>query len=435
MFLKPMFTGKEQAKHVIVISLDALSESEWEKVKKLPVLSHLLETGSYSHSLKSVYPTHTYTVHTTMVTGLYPDKHGIIHNHQLQPFVPDPEQTWYWYQREIKAPTIYDLAKKHGLVTAGLLWPVTGKSSIKYCIPEIAAIKGENQVLKIFRNASFFYLLDLELRLGKYRKGSKQPEFDDYVALCAEDTIIRKKPNLTLIHLCDLDDTKHRFRTDGPEVAEALGRLDNRAGRIMQAAREAGIYEDTIFIILGDHGQFSVDYNVHLNNLLRDAGLIFEEDGRMKWRAYLQTSGGNAYLHIREGDRKAEMTAIDVLTKAMNDAAYGIEAIYNRDILDALHTDPHIRYAVEAKPGYHIHEGLSDNTIEDYVAKGKKYATHGFSPEKSGYKCIFIAAGNGIKAKNDIGPINMVDIAPTIADILGMDFYECDGRSLLDVMT
>ncbi len=427
-----MFSGKELAKHVIIISLDALSEDNWIKVKDLPNLSRFIKEGSYSTALKSVYPTHTYVVHTTMVTGVYPDKHGVIHNHQLQPFMADSDQTWYWFQREIKRPTIYDLAKEYGMITAGLLWPVTGKSSIKYNMPEIAAIKGENQALKILKSGSLLYCLGLELRLGRYRKSTKQPHLDDFIALCAADTIKRKKPNLMLIHLTDLDNTKHHHRTDGKEVEEALIRLDKRVGLIIQAAKDAGIYDDTVFIALGDHGQISVDYNVHLNNLLRDAGLIYEDNGTYNWRAYLQSAGGNAYLHIKDGDIEAENTALQVLTKAMEDDIYGIEAIYDRQVLDRLHTHKDIRYAIEAKPGYHFDDLLSEVTIENYLEQGRKYATHGFSPEKPGYKCIFLVSGPGIKKNNDIGPLEMVDIAPTVARILGMDFYECDGKVLKD---
>jgi predicted AlkP superfamily pyrophosphatase or phosphodiesterase len=430
MLRRPKFSGNERAKHVIVISIDALSETEWDIVNRLPNLSNLIRSGSYSYSLKSVFPTHTYVVHTTIVTGVHPDKHGILHNHQLQPFVPDSQQTWHWYQSEIKAPTIYDLARKHGMTTAGLLWPVSGKSSIKYNFPEILAIKGENQTLKVLRNGTLPFLIDLELRLGKYRKSTKQPDFDDYITLCAVDTINRKKPNLTLIHLVDLDDTKHRYRTDGREVEEALVRLDIRVGEIIQATRDAGIYEDTVFLVLGDHGQFSVDYNIHLNNLLRDAGLIYEEGSELKWHAYLQSTGGNAYLHIKNNDKETEKVALALLRKAMNEDIYGIEDIYDRADLDALHAHQDIKYVVEAKPGYHFHDELSPVTIENYVEQGKKYATHGYSPEKNNYKCIFITAGNNIRKNFNIGPIEMVDIAPTIADILDMRFYECDGQSL-----
>lgn len=425
MFYKPNFSGDEIAKHVVVISLDALSETEWERVKKLYNFGYIIRNGVCTDALESVFPTHTYTVHTTMVTGVYPDKHGILHNHQLQPFIPDTKQTWYWYQKEINVPTIYDLAKKNHMTTAGLLWPVTGKSSITYNFPEIIALEGENQTFKILRNGTISYLIDLELRLGKYRKGTEPPLLDDFTSLCAQDTLIKKKPNLTLIHFTDLDHTKHTNRIESKEIDFSLNRLDRRVGEIIKATKYAGIYDDTVFVLLGDHGQFSVDYNVHLNNLLKEVGLIYEKDGRKKWRAYLQSTGGNAYLHYQ--DELAGKKAIEVLRKAMEEGIYGIESIYDRNILDNFHVHKSIQYVIEGKPGYNFSDELCDITIENYKEMGKKYATHGYAPTKPGYKCIFMAFGPGIKKDYYIRNMQMVDVAPTIARIMGMKFYPCDG--------
>ncbi len=417
--------------HVVVISLDALSESEWPLISSMPHLSRIIKEGSWSRELRSVFPTHTYTAHTTMVTGVQPDKHGIIQNHPFQPFVPLHKQEWYWYQRQLKVPTIYDLTRKNGLKSAGLFWPVTGKSSINWNIPEILALEGENQVLKILKNSSIAFMLNLERRIGKKRVSTKQPDFDDFVTLAACETIKKKKPNLTLIHLCDLDNAKHTSRIESPAVEASLLRQDRRVGEIMEAVKAAGIEENTAFIILGDHGQFSIDTNVHLNNLLRDEGLIYEEKGEMKWRAILQTTGGNAFLQLREGDSEAEERALEVLNKAVKEKKYGIQTIYNRKDLDKFRAAPGIKYVVEAKAGFNIDETLSDETIEDYRKKGILYANHGYSPDKEGYKCLFFARGRGIKAGKNLGPIEMVDIAPTIAELLGLSFYDCDGASLI----
>ena len=131
--------------HVLLISYDAFSEVDWELAKSLPNLAKLLQNGSYTTKLRSVYPTLTYTVHTTMVTGRYPDKHGIFHNNPLQPFIPEKNQEWFWFRDAIKVPTIYDAVKKNKMTTAGLLWPVSGRSSITFNMPEVHAINGENQ--------------------------------------------------------------------------------------------------------------------------------------------------------------------------------------------------------------------------------------------------------------------------------------------------
>ncbi|AFM02218.1 putative AP superfamily protein [Desulfitobacterium dehalogenans ATCC 51507] len=425
--------SQQLAEHVIVVSYDSFSEENWEMAKSLPNLEKLLQSGTYSTKLRSVYPTLTYTVHTTIVTGVYPDKHGIFHNNPLQPFIPEKDQKWFGIREAIKAPTIYDAVKKNKMTAAGLLWPVSGKSSIKFNMPEVHATGGENLALKVLKNGSAFFCLGLELRYGRYRKRVEQPYLDDFTTLCAVDTIKRKIPNLLLLHLIELDDAKHKYGTDSKEVKDAIVRMDKRLGDIQRAVEEAGIQENTVILVVGDHGQLDVRYKVCLNNLLQEQGLIFEEKGKMQWRAYLQSAGGGAYLHIKEGDEEAEALAFAVLENALKEEQYGIEKIFYRNELDALHVDPSITAMVEAKRGYCFDDRLEVPTLLDLDAIKMKYATHGYLPDKENYRCNFIASGPGIKKNHPLGPLEMVDIAPTLGAILGVDFTHGDGRVLGEI--
>lgn len=421
------------AKHLIVISYDAFSEDNWEMAKSLPNLSRLIRTGAYSTKLRSIYPTLTYVVHSTLVTGVYPNKHGIIHNNPLQPFVKEKNQKWYWFRDDIKVPTIYDAAKEANMTTAGILWPVSGKSSIKYNLPEIVAINGENQALKVLKNGNPFFSISMELKYGRIRNGVQQPNLDDFSTMCAIDTIKRKKPNLLLLHLIDLDDTKHKHGTDSPEIQSVIKRMDKRLGDIIKSVEEAGILDDTVFLVVGDHGQFDVRYKVHLNNLLKEHNLIVEENGSTVWRAYFQSAGGSSYLHIKQGDKGAEKLVIQIIKNAMKEDKYGIESFYSRHELDNFNVHNSIKYMVEAKKGYSFDDSLSDVTIEDLEHQGIKYATHGYLPDKYNYKCNLIISGNKIRNEYDLGSIEMVDIAPTMAKILGINFNNCDGRSLDEI--
>lgn len=428
--MKSITESTAMAKHLVVISYDAFSEDNWDMASRLPNLSKLIANGAHSQRLKSVYPTLTYVVHSTIATGVYPDKHGIHHNNPHQPFVQEHEQDWFWFRHAIKVPTIYDAVQQHNMTTAGLLWPVSGKSALKYNLPEIRAIKNENQALKILKNGSPLYCLQLEMKFGRIRQGIEQPYLDDFTTKCAVDTIKRKKPNLLMMHLIDLDDAKHAHGTDSDEVKQVINRMDKRLGEIMQAVDEAGITKDTVFLILGDHGQFNVRYKVHLNNLLQDKGLIYAENGEMRWRAYFQCGGGAAYLHIAQGDEEAEQLALAAIEDYMKNDSSGIESVYAREELDRLHVGQSTKYMFEAKRGYCFDESMGEPTIVDLEQQGIKYATHGYSPDKSDYRCNLVISGDKIKSDHPIGDIEMVDIAPTMARILGIEFNECDGRAL-----
>lgn len=424
---------RNSGNHLIVISYDAFSADQWEPARRLPHLARLIANGAAGARLKTVYPSFTYVIHSTFVTGVYPDKHGVYHNNPLQPFVPDEEQRWFWLRRDIQAPTVVEAARKHGLRTAALLWPVTGKAAIDYNIPEIRALKGEHQALKILRNGSPWFSLQMEWKYGKVRRGITQPYLDDFTTRCAVDTIKNKQPHLLLLHLIELDDAKHAGGTTGPHIDQTLARMDRRIGAIVQAVEDAGLTERTTFLIVGDHGQKDVRYKVHLNKLLLEKGLIYAEAGEPKWRAYVQGAGGSAYLHIRDGDEEAERLAVELLEQAMGEERYGIEALYTRKELDGLHVAPQFRYMLEAKVGYCFEDATDQPVVVDLEALGRRYATHGYSPDKPDYRSVLVVSGRGIKPGGAIGDCEVVDIAPTMARILGIDFGRCDGRVLDEI--
>lgn len=122
---------------LVVISVDSLFTSDLEVVKDLPGFKEILEDSVVVKNIECIYPTLTYPCHATIMTGHYPEGHGIHHNEIL-----DPEhynENWYWHYKDLKVKTIFDYAKEKGLTTSAVLWPVTADAPIDYLIPEIWA--------------------------------------------------------------------------------------------------------------------------------------------------------------------------------------------------------------------------------------------------------------------------------------------------------
>ncbi|MDD2294718.1 MAG: ectonucleotide pyrophosphatase/phosphodiesterase [Eubacteriales bacterium] len=413
---------------LILLSYDAFSQDHWEEAAVLPNMARLIREGAHCTNLRSVYPTLTYAVHTTMVTGVSPGKHGIVHNNPLQPFVPEALQDWYWYRDAIRVPTLYDAAQDAGLITAGILWPVTGKASITYNLPEVKAVRGENQILKVLRNGSPFFCLDMAWRFGRVRNGHGQPELDDFSTLCAVDTICRKRPDLLLLHLIELDDAKHAHGIAGPQIRQAILRMDRRIGQILDALEQAGLRDTATVMILGDHGQLDIHKKVRLNNLLVRAGLLDPRKEQRFWRAYCQSTKGSAYLHVQPGDAEAEKTALEVLSQAAEEPSFGIEKIYGPDEVDVLAEEGTARYWIECIKGYGVSESIGSPDVIDLDARGETYAAHGYGPDKEGYRCCFLMAGPSIRRAYEISSMEMTDIAPIAANVLGLKMSGLEGR-------
>jgi predicted AlkP superfamily pyrophosphatase or phosphodiesterase len=103
---------------------------------RIPTLRHILTAGTFADGVIGVLPTVTYPSHTTLITGVWPEEHGILNNQCF-----DPERklsgAWYWYADQIKVPTLWSAAHDSGLRTASVGWPVTvDATSIDYDLPE-----------------------------------------------------------------------------------------------------------------------------------------------------------------------------------------------------------------------------------------------------------------------------------------------------------
>ena len=418
-------------KHVILLSYDAFSELDFIKAKEYPNFKRLLKNSYYSTKLKSVYPTMTYVIHSTIVTGVYPDKHQVLNNYVFEPFLPANQKTWHWYRGQIKADTIYDAAKRQGLTTASVMWPVSGKAMIDYNFPEVAAMKGENQAIKLLKSGSPFFCLQMAAKYGRKLKGTKQPQLDNFTTDLLVDTIVTKKPNLLMGHLIELDDTKHHVGIDNEAaLREVYERMDHRIGKILDAVEQAGIKESTSIILLGDHGQFTIKKQLHLNQLLVKNGYIWRELGEWKWKAYFQSTGGAAYLRLKDDSQEMVEAIRQLLIQMKADYPNEIEAIFTQEELRRQHIDQSIELMVEASVGTAIVETITGELVEDIEAQGKVAGDHGYSPEKADYRCGFVLSSPELSQATDIGELAMVDIAPTMADLLAIDFPTGDGKSI-----
>ena len=273
--------------HLIVISFDCLSSLDFPLLQELPHFQELLTDASFCKNVETIYPSVTYPCHTSIVTGNYPNRHGIVTNTMLQPGKVSPD--WYWHRKHINGTTLYDEAKKEGMTTAALLWPVTAKAKIDYNMPEIFANRPwQHQVPVSLLNGSPLYLLEMNKHYGHLRKGIRQPELDDFVTASAVRTIKTKKPDLMLIHLVDLDSQRHHHGFDSKEAKAAILRHDRRLGKIIGALKESGIYDNSTIVALGDHSALDESQAVKVNVLLRENGFI-QLNGRGKvtsWKAY-----------------------------------------------------------------------------------------------------------------------------------------------------
>ncbi|MCT2537810.1 ectonucleotide pyrophosphatase/phosphodiesterase [Aquibacillus koreensis] len=425
--------------HLIVISFDCLSSLDFQMLEQLPNFKELLRNGSYCKQVETIYPSVTYPCHTSIITGKFPNRHGVVNNTFLQPGAISPD--WYWHRKHIKGTTLYDEAKKAGLRTAALLWPVTAKANIDYNMPEIFANRNwHHQVAVSLSNGSLRYQLDMNRKFGKTRKGLQQPELDDFVLASTVETIIKKQPNLLLVHFTDLDTKRHYHGFSSKEAIQAIHRHDQRLGEIIGALKQAGMYEKSTIVALGDHSALDESSVIKPNILLREKGLLTIDDQERitDWKAYCKSCDGSAYVYVKDPTDAETKRIVHEIFKGIQGES-GIESILTGMEAALKGADGSAFLMLEAKQGYYFKEYATGTYIEeispDDVQAGRyTYASHGYSPDKKDYTTIFMATGRGIKPHINLNSMHLVDEGPTFAKLLGVDLGATDGRIVEELL-
>ncbi len=126
----------DKNRHVIVISEDALMYDDLETLRQLPSFGEIMRGGAMVKTIRSVYPTITYPCHTSMRTGAYCGRHGVVNNERCDALTRQ-KGPWERFNDAVRIGDIFDAAHAAGLTTAGVFWPVTGNHPhIDYLIDE-----------------------------------------------------------------------------------------------------------------------------------------------------------------------------------------------------------------------------------------------------------------------------------------------------------
>ncbi|CZQ81225.1 type i phosphodiesterase/nucleotide pyrophosphatase/phosphate transferase [Trichococcus palustris] len=413
-----------------IISLDAFGADDLAFAKTLPHFQEIINRSALVKEVESVYPSLTYVAHTSIATGMYPNRHGVIHNTHLQPERQSPD--WYWYAKEIKKATIFDVAKQAGYTVCALLWPVTGKSpSIDYNLAEIFPNRPwQTQVTVSAFASSMRYALAMNKKFGKMRNGIAQPELDEFITAIAVDTIKTKQPDLMAVHLVDLDSMRHGYGVLSNQAKEAIVRMDRHLGQIMDAMKESGIFEDTVFAVLGDHYQIDTHTVIRPNHLFLDKGwqTLDKKKDIKDWKVLAKAADGACYIYRRD-DSITNKMILDAL-KGLDDR---IDTIYSAKEASKMGADENCLFMIEAKRGYYFESDVRypfmESTAKSLPDRKLHKATHGFSPKKKNYGTMLLLSGPGIDADAVIEKGRLVDEGPTFLHAIGLKFPEVtDGR-------
>ena len=208
-----------RAKHVILIGLDgwgaySVSKAEMPNVKKL------MDDGSYTLKKRSVLPSSSAVNWASMFMGAGPELHGYTEWYSKTPELPSRE-----VNKNGIFPTVFSL-----------LHESDPKAEIG-CIYEWETIRCLVDTFAL-----------------NYDKHVSEAESNPAAAQYAADYIKKAHPNLLAVIIDNPDHIGHAAGHDTPEYYVVLKELDKYVGQIVNAVKEAGMLDETIFIVTADHG-------------------------------------------------------------------------------------------------------------------------------------------------------------------------------------
>ncbi|MDQ6678049.1 MAG: alkaline phosphatase family protein [Acidobacteriota bacterium] len=408
---------------VVVISLDGFPAYSLDDPQlPIPTLRALAKSGASAKRMTTINPTVTWPNHTAMVTGVRADRHGLLFNGsavrtgsipmvKIDPFVDKI--------RMVHVPTVYDLAHRAGLTTAEVDWvAIHHAPSITWEFAEFPSKDGAIEKEMMDRGLVTANEVEQFTKVNILRR-------DQIWTDAAVHILQQHEPNLLLFHLLSLDSTHHSYGPKSLAGLDAMAFLDSCVARITGVIHSMGADNRTTILVVSDHGFKVVNHQIRPVIALADAGL---SDG-----VQVIPEGGTAMVYL---DPKRAATLAPMVTKTLSGIP-GIDQIaapedFGRLDLPTPSADPQAPDLIlVAKSDYAFTGATKDSVV---IRPPEKTGSHGYLSSDPEMDAIFIASGNGIQKGVSLERIRNIDVAPTIAELLGLTLGGIEGRAVAEVL-
>lgn len=209
-----------KAKHVVLIGIDGWGAYSMDKAK-VPNIRCLMDSGAYTLKKRSVLPSSSAVNWASMYMGAGPELHGYCEWGSQVPDLPSR------------------VVNKNGIFP-------TIFSELRTAAPEA-------EIGTIYEWGGIRFLVDT-LALNYDKHVVEVADDSTATARFAVKYIQEKKPTLVNIVFDALDHVGHAAGHDTPLYYEKLEEIDGYVGQIVQAVKDAGIWDESIIIVSADHG-------------------------------------------------------------------------------------------------------------------------------------------------------------------------------------
>jgi predicted AlkP superfamily pyrophosphatase or phosphodiesterase len=376
--------GAEQlAKHyVVLVSIDGF-RYDYAKLYGATHLDAVAREGATApDGMLPAYPSVTFPNHYTLVTGLYPEHHGIVAMSFYDPqrkeryAFNDPKTvtdgSWY------RGVPLWSLAEKQGMRAACFFWP--GSEA------EIAGAR-----------PSYYLKYD-----EKVPDEERVDQVVDWLKLPAA-----KRPHFVTLYFSEVDHAGHEYGPDAPETRAAVRHVDSMIGTLR--AHLAKLHLPIDLVVVSDHG------------------MATEQGGWIDLDQYVDFTGVETAGSLMYPDSEQEAAKLYAKLRIVSNKF----KVYRRDRMPAeldYTGEPRIGDPVVVPTGpYSIRvHGPADAARDHPPNKG----VHGYDPGSvPEMRAIFYAEGPDIRKGTKLKSFENVNVYPFLAEILGLNAPPIDGSA------
>ncbi|MEP7273873.1 MAG: alkaline phosphatase family protein, partial [Acidobacteriota bacterium] len=243
------------------------------------------------------------------------------------------------------------------------------------------------------------------------------------------DLLKKRQVNLVLVNFRAFGEAQERSGIDSKEAIAALEGIDAEVGRLSGIA----IGNDTTFVVVSDSARAPVEREFRPNVVLAKREFLTTDNKGdvVSWKAICHTTGGSAAVFIKNAQDEKLITEVEKAFREIHEKAESpIWRVIVKREAARLGADPRAILFLDASPLYVMSSKATGGT----TARANIRATSGYLPQRSEMRATLVMAGRGIKPGVRLEFARLVDIAPTVSRMLGLELRTSRGRVLNEVL-
>lgn len=371
LFLAFFFTvidlqAKANIPYVVLISWDACRYDYIDR-GLTPTVQSLIKNGVRAKSLKSCFPTKTFPNHYSIVSGMYPENHGIIFNNFSDPANGDSyrmkkddsvkQDKWY------KGKPVWYSAQEQGIISGSVFW-----------------VGSEVYERKPAFSIDYNHHMPHDDRIAMIDKWLSLP--------------IDQRPHFLMLYFADLDDNGHKYGPDSAQLDSALVKLDNTLAKLLAVIEKKNLADSVNIILLTDHGMIETE---------KENGILLHEI----LKGYNYTLQGYDPIFSIFANRDS----LDAVYSTLKRNASGYTVYWKSDFPSRFHFNKNHLIGdiiILADPGYYFLNEKNSFSV----------GVHGYDNDIPEMQGVFVASGPDFKKNFMADTFLNIDVYALVCEIL-----------------